>query len=171
MTPYPEVEEEVSGLCCTHRRTGIWKEQQKKTSKFNLHFLGVGRPCAKCTSHPEQERDGNQLALESTRPPKRGPLGPHSERKNVYRLNQINTSGPLWSAGCFISSLQSRRLFWVCLRLNSWGSRLGCMYSVNVSDPICVCVWAWLDLVVCVQYVDVYLGMCPCVWPVFSRMR
>ncbi len=33
VTLYPEVEEEVSGLCCAYRRTGIWKEQQKKTKQ------------------------------------------------------------------------------------------------------------------------------------------
>lgn len=33
---------------------GATKENQA-TSKFNLHSLGVGTQCAKCTSHPEKE--------------------------------------------------------------------------------------------------------------------
>lgn len=61
------------------------------TTKCNLH----SQSWSKCTLNPEKERDGNQLASKSNRPPKRGPLGPHSGCKNVYRLNQINMSGPL----------------------------------------------------------------------------
>lgn len=52
---------------------GATKENQE-TSKFNLDSPEVGTRCAKCTLHPEKERDGNQLALKS----KSNPLGPHS---------------------------------------------------------------------------------------------
>lgn len=61
---------------------GATKEIQA-TSKFKLPSLGAGTQCAKCESQPENEWDGNQLALKSNRPPKRGPLGPHSGCKNV----------------------------------------------------------------------------------------
>ena len=67
----------------------------KRATKENLKIKSQGAQCAECASHPEKERDGNQLALKSNRPPEWGPLGPRSQRKNVYQLNQINTSGPL----------------------------------------------------------------------------
>lgn len=138
---------------------------RRKTSKFNLHSLGVGTPSAKCTSRPEgtNEMETNWLSRAPVLPT-RGPLGPRSQRENVYRLNQINTSGPLRLAGCFISSLQSRRLVWVCLRTNSRASRFACMCTRWCKRPY-TCLRVSTIGSMCVR---VCSGMCPCVCGLFS---